>query len=222
MRLRGSFRFFFLAVPIMEPLPVVHCAHATFGDLCADAAAEPWCSAPALLLRETVTGGVPAQGTSLRLLHDETALRVLFDCTDNDPWATLATRKAPLYNEEVVEVFLDPEGDLLAYFEIEVNPLNAVLDLVVRRTRTGLRKEFRWECEGLRTRVHRHPRGWVAELAIPFGAIVAMPPRAGTRWRANFCRIDRPRGREWELSAWSPTGRPRFHTPERFGILQFD
>jgi hypothetical protein len=84
-----------------------------------------------------------------------------------------------------------------------------------------LRKEFRWECEGLRTVVRRDPRGWSAELSIPFRAIVSEPPRGNARWRANFCRIDRPRDREWELSAWSPTGRPRFHTPERFGVLEF-
>jgi len=37
----------------------------------------------------------------------------------------------------------------------------------------------------------------------------------------NFCRIDRPPGVPRELSAWSPTGRANFHTPERFGILEF-
>jgi hypothetical protein len=209
-------------MPILESLPIVHCARADLGDLSADPALTPWRSMRPVLLRETVAGGAPEQGTSFWLLRDDAELRLLFDCADLDPWATFTTRNAPLYNEEVVEVFLDPEGDLLAYFEIEVNPLNAVLDLVVRGTRTGLRKEFRWECEGLRTLVKRDARGWIAEISIPFRAIVAEPPAPGAQWRANFCRIDRPRGRDWELSAWSPTGRPRFHTPERFGIVQFE
>jgi hypothetical protein len=206
---------------ITDPLPIVHCARAQLGDLSADPAREPWRSAQRIALKEAIAGGAPAQATSFALLRDDAELRVLFDCTDSDPWATLTTRKSPLYNEEVVELFLDPAADLLAYFEIELNPLNAVLDLVVRRTRTGLRKEFRWECEGLRTVVKRDERGWVAEMSIPFRAIAPEPPRPGTQWRANFCRIDRPRGRDWELSAWSPTGRPRFHTPERFGIVHF-
>jgi len=209
-------------MPILESLPIVHCARADLGDLNADPALTPWRSMRPVLLRETVAGGAPEQGTSFWLLRNDAELRLLFDCADRDPWATFTRRNAPLYNEEVVEVFLDPEGDLLAYFEIEVNPLNAVLDLVVRRTRTGLRKEFRWECEGLRTLVKRDARGWIAEISIPFRAIVAEPPAPGGQWRANFCRIDRPRGRDWELSAWSPTGRPRFHTPERFGIVQFE
>jgi hypothetical protein len=59
-----------------------------------------------------------------------------------------------------VELFLDPVGDLESYFEIEVNPLNAVLDLVLRRTRSGYAKNFAWRCEGLRTAVKRTASGW--------------------------------------------------------------
>jgi hypothetical protein len=47
------------------------------------------------------------------------------------------------------------------------------------------------------------------------------PPR---RWRANFYRIERPRGGRPELSCWSPTftDPPDFHRPERFGVLELD
>jgi hypothetical protein len=61
------------------------------------------------------------------------------------------------------------------------------------------------------------------ELAIPF-ASVAETPSAGTKWRANFCRIDRP-SRDGsvprELTAWSPPMRETFHTQERFGVVEF-
>ena len=126
-----------------------------------------------------------------------------------------------LYQEEVVEVFVDPVGDLECYFEIEVNPLNAILEVVQRRTRSGYAKDFAWRCDGLRTAVQRTATGWCAELAIPFHSLVATPPNPGTRWRANFCRIDRPPGVGRELSAWSPPGRGSFHTPERFGWVEF-
>jgi hypothetical protein len=120
-----------------------------------------------------------------------------------------------------MEVFLDPVGDLQSYFELEVNPLNAVLDLVIRKNRSGVIKDFSWRCENLRTAVRNANGGWSAEFAIPFRSLIAAPPKAGERWRANFYRIDRPENRQWELSAWSPTGFPNFHVPERFGILEF-
>lgn len=126
-----------------------------------------------------------------------------------------------LYEEEVVEVFVDPFGDLENYFEIELNPLNAVLEVVARRSRSGYKKDFAWRCEGLRTATRRTSTGWYGELAIPFRSLIAESPAIGAKWRANFCRIDRPPGIERELSAWSSPGRANFHTPERFGYIEF-
>ena len=187
----------------------------------ADAGAELWRNVTPAVFRETVSGGVPQQATMVRTAWDGEALRVLFHAEDTHPWATLTERGAPLYEEEVVEVFLDPVGDLQGYFEIEVNPLNAVLELVLRRNRSGYVKDFSWRCAGLRTAVVKTARTWTAEMAIPFRSLTAELPKAGDCWRVNFFRIDRPPGAPWELSSWSPAGRPNFHTPERFGTLQF-
>lgn len=159
--------------------------------------------------------------TSFRVGWDEKGLRVLFEVTDEAPWASLTERDAPLYTEEVVEVFLDPVGDGEMYFEFEVNLNNAVLDACIRRIRSGYRKDFRWRCEGLKTQAYRTALGWNAELAIPFYSVANRPPNPGERWRANFTRIDRPEGCPRELSAWSPTGLAQFHVPSRFGFLEF-
>ena len=161
------------------------------------------------------------QATSVRAAWDADELRVLFHAEDAHIQATLTERDAPLYTEEVVEVFLDPVGDRECYFEIEVNPLNAVLDLVLRRNRSGYAKDVSWNCEGLRTWVRREAGEWSAELAIPFRSVAAAPPESGAMWRANFLRIDRPPGMPRELSAWSPTGLANFHVPERFGFIAF-
>jgi Carbohydrate-binding family 9 len=201
--------------------PRLLCSRTEFGEVNADASSASWQRVPPLFLREAVGGGAPKQPTSVRVAWNADELRVLFEADDSDPWATLAERDAPLYDEEVVEVFLDPVGDLEAYFEIEVNPLNAVLDLVLRKNRSGYLRNFAWRCEGLRTAARLTARGWAAEFAIPFRDVTSHLPVKGTRWRANFYRIDRPKREPWELSAWSPTGRPTFHVPERFGLLEF-
>lgn len=181
----------------------------------------PWPQVPSLKLCDTVSGNAPQQGTSVQLGWTPDELRVLFTCTDTKPWATMTTRDAPIYEEEVVEVFLDPVGDLGSYFEIEVNPLNAVLDVVARRNRSGYAKDFSWRCDGLRTAARITPAGWVAEFAIPFPSLAATPPQPHTQWRGNFFRIDRPTGQPRELSAWSPTRLGTFHVPERFGVIEF-
>ena len=205
----------------MDALPRVICARHKLGALTADAASEVWRELPSFVLRETIAGGTPKQLTNVKLAWDASELRVLFQIEDDHAWATLTERDAPLYEEEVVEVFLDPAGDLECYFEIEVNPLNTVLDLVLRRNRSGYVKDLAWHCEDLRTAVSISPDFWCAELSIPFVSLTSDPPSTGARWRANFLRIDRSRDSERELSAWSPTGRANFHIPERFGFIGF-
>jgi hypothetical protein len=190
-------------------------------DVAADPVAHMWHGVEVQAFRLAVDGGSPKQSTMVRSVWNADEWRVLFEVDDTHVRATLTERGAMLYEEEVVEVFVDPIGDLEAYFEIEVNPLNAVLEVVARRNRSGYAKDFSWRCEGLRTAARRTDAGWCAELAIPFRSLVAAPPRAGTTWRANFCRIDRPPSVERELSAWSPPMRGSFHTPERFGLIEF-
>lgn len=174
-------------------------------------------------LRLNENGAAPAQPTSVSCWRDEETLHVQFECVDLHPWATLTERDGPLWNEEVVEVFIDPVGDGVSYFEIEVNPLGTVCDLVLRRIASGWRREFAWDCEGLVATAEKTAAGWRAQLGIPFGALVAEPPTAGTEWRVNFYRIDRPHGPNGprELSAWAPTFGPSFHDPARFGRLRF-
>ena len=205
-------------------IPGLRCAHRTLGDLSADVAALSWRALPPVRFADAITGAATKQGTEVRAAWDDDEWRLLFVADDTDPWATMTQRDAPLYEEETVEVFLDPAGDLESYFEIEVNPLGTVLDLVLRKSRSGYKGDIAWHCDGLRTLVRMHAGGWSAELAIPFASVTNSPPRAGSRWRANFCRIDRP-SRDGtlprELTAWSPPLRASFHTPERFGVIEF-
>ena len=115
---------------------------------------------------EEIHSHVPgAQGLLAGGVESPHEWRVLFHATDADAWATLTERDAPLYEEETVEIFFDPAGDLQSYFEIEVNPLNTVLDLVLRRNRSGHVKNFAWKCEGLRTAVSKSAGAWTTELA---------------------------------------------------------
>jgi hypothetical protein len=202
-------------------IPEAECLKDEFGDPVADQLVPPWGRVSPLSLALNNGSGAPEQGTEVRIGYDAHSFRVLFACEDPMPWATFTVRGEPLYKEEVVEVFLDVEGDGLAYYELELNPNNAVLDVFVRRVRSGFRKDFRWRCEGLRTAVRVTEGGWIGEFAIPFESICASPPREGTRWRANFTRIDRPKDRPRELSSWSPTGMDQFHIPDRFGTVVF-
>ena len=166
-------------------------------------------------LRDNLGGFAPAQGTRVRTAWDAREWRVLFEVEGRAPLGDTDRARRGLVDEEAVEVFIDPVGDLEGYFEVEINPLGAVCDLVLRRTTSGWRKEFAWNVEGLASQVRRTPAGWAAELAIPFDAVSNVPPEPGTRWRVNFLP-DRPSGRRGHGSGSERVvahGHPQFSSP---------
>jgi hypothetical protein len=174
-------------------------------------------------------GGAAEQGTRLRACWDLEALYVRFDCADRDAWGTLRQRDDPLYEEEAVEVFLGPgEQDPARYFELEVSPLGVLFDARIHNPtsrRAEMSADTAWNCPGLRWQAGQGAarQDWWAALAIPWSGIAPDSEGIGPPlvWRANFYRIERPRGGAAELTAWSPTlNHPvDFHRPARFGAL---
>lgn len=59
----------------------------------------------------------------------------------------------------------------------------------------------------------------VAEISDdPLHEVVGRQPRENLPWFFNICR-QRVRGRNIEVSAFSPTGTKKFHVPMKFGKL---
>jgi hypothetical protein len=205
---------------------------------------EAWKRAHVVKLLTTDTGQQPKQPTEVRLLWNPQYLYVGFLCHDTDIWGTIREHDGPLYNEEVVEVFIDPDGDLRTYIELEVNPLNALFDAFVlngKDRRQGIRVLRDWDSERLQHAVSidgnlkfsppadrkaaAKDRAWSCEIAIPFKDLLTapnIPPKVGDVWRMNLYRIDRGKTkREDEYSAWSPTWKIDYHRPQYFGFLRF-
>ena len=156
-------------------------------------ASAPWETAQGVRLRLARTGGAPIQPTEARLLYDDQFLYAAFHCADRDAWGSFPNHDDPIYQEEVVEVFLDPAGRRRSYVELEVSPLNVVFDAYILNDPRcpPMRGLAEWHCRGLRTAVHVErettPRGrvckfWNCEMAIPFHQMhdaPNLPPSAG-------------------------------------------
>jgi hypothetical protein len=188
----------------------------------------PWESLyplPPLVLADG--SGLARQQTEIRVCWDPTHLYVRFDCADRDIWGTATARDAAIFDEEVVELFIAPgKATPVDYFEFEVSPLGTLLDLTVHSpdgNRATLTADFAWDCPGLLWEARREDaRGhWTAFLGVPWRSLcpTGLVPR---HWRANFYRIERPRGQAPEFSCWSPTmSEPAdYHRPAYFGHLR--
>jgi hypothetical protein len=194
---------------------------------------EPW-STPAgcspVRLRRATDGAPPRLSTSVAAWFDDEALSILFSSSDDHEQATLFAHDAPLYEEDVVEIFITP-GALTRYYELEVSPRATVFDASVdspdldRRT---MHVDRAWTCEGLMPAVRKvtesHGTSTVDTIVrIPFAAFGRTAPEHGETWRVNFFRIDRHPEKGDEFSAWQPTMKnpPDFHVPAAFGTLLF-
>lgn len=197
---------------------------------------EPeWQMAPVLELKDIK--GRDSPKTTARLLWNDRYLYIAFECSDNDIWSTKTQRDDFLWEEEVVEVFIDPDGDGLNYYEFQVNPLGTQIDLLIPDAVEGVKhgkKNAEWNCQGWLSAVKvsgtvnkrdDSDEGWTVEMAIPIDRIphpAKFAPRPNTSWRLNLYRIDRAKGKEGDplLLAWSKCV-AWFHEPERFARVTF-
>ncbi len=198
-----------------------------------------WFTAEPIKLIDAISGNPGRFSTEVRLLYDDTFLHVGFQCEDTYVWGTITERDGPIWNEECVEVFVNPANVAHQYYEINVSPKNVIFDSVIlnRRTIEKPNETFigltEWNPEGLITATHIRgaadvpgkAKGWTAEFAIPLTELIGapnVPPLPGDEWPINFYRIDSPEKDQREHYAWSQTGRAAFHLPWRFGIIKFE
>lgn len=211
-----------------------HLPHATVARAPAawpagDFTAWPWHELAPLPAFICADGGEPATWqTTVRLCYDDAALYVRFDCDDADIWGSYTERDDPLYDEEVVELFFAPgPATPTRYAEIEISPNGVLFDALIDNPsglRADLRADTSWD-PAVRAHAWRDDAAgrWGALLALPWAEIApgVEPPPV---WRANFFRIERPRGGSPEFSCWSPTysAPADFHRPALFGTLALD
>jgi hypothetical protein len=174
----------------------------------------------------SVDGKPAAAATEARLLWDDEALYVAFQCEDANVATPFTRDDQPLYTSNVVEIFLNPSRDLAHYVEIEVAPSNALFDASFTGRREGM--DLGWSSgarhavgvDGTLNDSRDVDRGWTVELAIPFEKLPGAPrPRRGDQWRFNLYRLRQPPG---EGQAYSPPMVGDFHALEKFATLRFE
>ncbi len=187
----------------------------------------------------TVGWGPAEHHTRFRAAWSDEGLYLRFDAVDPSPWHTMTRRDEHLWDEEVVEIFIDPDRSARDYYELEVNPANVVCDLRMISPWPDKKGDIDWNLAGLETRVHPHgdagaAPGWTVTAflpwnglrALPSAAHVAVPPKPKDAWRFNVFRIERPGGpknpeKDAVFAAWSPPSAKSFHDAGAFRDLVF-
>ncbi len=141
--------------------------------------------------------------TRAKMLWDDEFFYIGAELEEPHLWATLTEHDSVIFHDNDFEVFIDPDGDALRYFEFEMNALNTTWDLYLAKPyRNGGDADNGWETYA-KTAVHlkgtlNDPTdlddGWTLEIAFPWACFaenagMPCPPNIGEVWRVNFSRV---------------------------------
>jgi hypothetical protein len=212
------------------PLPTVKARHtARDFEPDGDLTKTIWQTAPPVRLEYQSRDNAARSelSTTVRVLWSEAFLYLGYECpftklTVFEPVQMdrerfdLAKDGISLWDRDVVEAFIGGEPDAIGrYAEFEVSPSNERLDVMIDLPK----KDFAWDSHfRSAVRINKKAGTWNCEMRIPIQAFGGSAPSAGTHWRMNLFRCDRANK---AALAWSPALAGSFHTPKKFGTLQF-
>lgn len=203
-------------------------------EVTGDGSNAAWKKAEWEPLHKRTEKGAPYE-TKVKVLYSKTGVYVLMEATDKKITATFDKDNQHLWTEDVFEAFFWTDERDPIYFEYEISPLNKELPIIVPNLGDKFRGWLPWYEGGAgKTRKATSAidgelksgadvKGWKAEVFIPYEMLVPLrnvPPKPGTKWRANFYRMDYDDKQQtsWD---WARVG-TSFHEYKKFGTLVFD
>lgn len=175
----------------------------------------------------------PSKETTVKMLWDEDYLYIGATLQEDNIVGNLKQRDTIIWKQNDFEIFIDPDGDGVNYFEIETNVRGTLLDLIMDKPyRSGGNFFSPWDGKGVQVAVYckgtigkssDKDQYWTVEAAIPRKSLMwgFTDPDTETCWRINFSRVEWLQADKEENWVWSPTGKVDMHMPERWGYLIF-
>lgn len=173
--------------------------------------------------------------TAFKILYSATGIYVLFKGDDDKITSDYKNDFENLFTADVFEVFFHPFPSEPVYFEYEVSPLDKELVLLILNRNGKFGGWIPWHYEDKNKVVKKviinggemksgaAIQSWSAELFFPYkilNPLLNVPPLTGSRWNANFCRLDYDTGKQVMFS-WSPVEKS-FHEYKKYYALLFE
>lgn len=177
------------------------------------------------------SGQKATQQTFASLSWNAENLYIAYRSEDSKIVGSNQKKDSQIFNtDDLVEIFLDPDGDGQNYIEIGVNAFSANYDMVVKCISPvcgGWNTSMSFNIPGMEAVSKITPEGFCTEIKIPFSGLTGIQngnfsiPNVGTKWRGNTFRIDY--GNTTEYLALQPykSAKFGFHQPGEFAVLEF-
>ncbi|MDA8693356.1 carbohydrate-binding family 9-like protein [Saprospiraceae bacterium] len=166
------------------------------------------------------------QKTSVEMSINKKGIKFNGFIGDDDLQNSLSDRDDLLYKESCFEIFIDPHADGKNYYEIEINPLEAIFDYILLDAIGPINAEdnmVQWTIPQENLDVYvmgtmndnsDTDKGWTFSLFVPWDLIEEGPIEKGDCMAYNFMRIDADKGSKPKYWVAQPTGIKLIHAPE--------
>ncbi|MCX5642668.1 MAG: hypothetical protein NTY10_05525 [Candidatus Omnitrophica bacterium] len=152
--------------------------------------------------------------TDFRMLVSPDAVYLGISCAEPEMGKFLNVTKerdsAGLFGDECVEIFLDPTGKGVTYYQFALNAINAQWDMhFIESGNTAIASySALWD-----SAIYKGADFWTAEVRIPLSVFYYTDSKAfSDTWLVN---VTREKNQYVELTTWSPL-RGGFHEPDKF------
>jgi hypothetical protein len=147
-----------------------------------DGVLDEWTTPPTVSEFARLGSEAPlTQQTEAWIGYDQTALYLAFRCTEDrmeQLRAEVSDPDGPVWEDDDLAIFLDPDASRSTYFQFEINPLGTVYD--------SFNNDKTWN-SGASVQSRYEEDAWILEVAIPWSALGAVP-HPGSRWGINLGR----------------------------------
>jgi hypothetical protein len=130
--------FAYTQVPQISFKPKIYLAQRTIDSLMIDGKLneQSWHQALATDLFLDIEGASKPKrryNTTAKILWDDTYLYIAAEMEEPHVWGRLTQRDTVIFYNNDFEIFIDPDGDTHNYYELEINALGTVWDLLLTK-----------------------------------------------------------------------------------------
>ncbi|KAF2337092.1 carbohydrate-binding family 9-like protein [Flavobacterium daemonense] len=177
------------------------------------------------------SGEKATQDTFVSLSWNDENLYIAYRSADSKIIGKPQKQDSQIFNtDDLVEIFIDADGDGKNYIEVGVNAYSAYYDMLLKCISAecgGWKTSMLFDIAGLETASKISENGFCTEIKIPFSSLEKIEngnfikPKIGTKWKGNLFRIDY--GNTTEYLALQPYKSLKFgfHQPQEFAVFEF-
>jgi hypothetical protein len=171
------------------------------------------------------------QSTYVSLSWNDENLYVAYRSADSKIVGTSQKKDSSIFfTDDLVEIFIDPDGDGQNYLEMGVNAFSSNYDMLIKCVSPicgGWSTTMSFDILGIEAQSKITPEGFCTEIKIPFSSLGIIKngnfkqPKNGTKWRGNTFRIDYGNTTEYLALQSYKSLKYGFHQPEEFAVFEF-